>query len=257
MVDFLSGIFNQLDLFILIILRISGYVFTSPIFGRKEIPNLSKIGVCLFLTYILFNIGKPTIAVIPAGLGQFVVLCIFETLKGMLMGILNTIFFTVFIIAGQLIDTEVGFRMGGLLDPMYGVKIPLTGNLFNIAAFVVFLNLNGHLHMINILSDTYVFSPVGSAFAIENIASIFTSAFSLAYLFAIKIALPLVLIIIFIDVILGIMIKFIPQMNIFVIGIPLKLLVGVFALFYLVSPLVNFFSEVFNSMYTFVSQLYL
>lgn len=255
MIDLLN-IYNHLDMFVLILLRISGFVFVSPLIGRREVPSISKIGISIYLAYILIIAGKPNMQVLPTGVGQYIVICILETLKGILLGFLSTIFFSIFATAGQLMDMQIGFHMGGLLDPKYGTKIPLTGNFLNIIAFVIFLKLNGHLQMIYILSESYAANPIGSIILKINIASIFTSAFSLAYLFAVKIALPVILIILFSEVVLGIMIKFIPQMNIFVVGIPIKILSGVVALLFIITPFVNVLDSIFESMYTFASQLF-
>lgn len=255
MMDLLN-IYNHLDIFVLILLRISGFVFVSPLIGRKEVPSITKIGISIYLTYILIIADKPNMQFLPEGIGQYIVICVLETLKGMLLGFLSTIFFSIFATAGQLMDTQIGFHMGGLLDPEYGTKIPLTGNLLNIIAFVIFLKLDGHLQLIYILSESYAANPIGTILVKINIASIFTNAFSLAYLFAVKIALPVILVILFSEVVLGIMIKFIPQMNIFVVGIPIKILAGVFTLFFIITPFVNILNDIFESMFKFTSQLF-
>lgn len=254
--DTLFNIYNHLDLFILVMLRVLGCIVSIPLLGRKEVPNLFKISVGIYFTFILITADKAFIEVVPEGLGQYILLCVFETIKGLLIGFLTSIFFSIFTISGQVIDAQIGFHSGGILDTEYGTKIPLTGNLMNVIAFIVFLKLDGHLIMIRIFSDSYLVNHIGSFFSIENIYNIFTSAFSIAYLLALKIAFPIILIILFVEAVLSIMIKFMPQLNIFVVGIPLKLLVGIFTLVFYITPLIKVTEGMFNSMYNFISQLY-
>lgn len=254
--DVLFDLYNQLDIFVIVLLRISGFIFSSPLFGRNEIPSLSKIGISIYLAYILILAGIP-IDIALTGIGQFVIVCLLETIKGILLGFLLSIFFSIFVTSGKLIDLQMGFSMGGLLDPEYSVKIPITGNLLNVIAFIIFLKLNGHLQLIYIISESYIVNPIGNIDLLSNISNIITSAFSISYLFAVKIALPIILIVIFCEVVLAIIIKFIPQMNIFVIGIPVKILIGILTLFFIITPLVNVLDTIFESMYNFASQLYL
>jgi flagellar biosynthetic protein FliR len=188
---------------------------------------------------------------------QFITLAIVELLKGFLTGFMTSLFFSAFLTAGQFIDIRIGFRMGGILDPQYGIKTPLSSNVLNIIAMAVFLILDGHLQLINIVSHTYQASPVGNLEFLKNIYLVFTGAFSFAFLSAFKIALPIVLMIFLTDVVLLVLIKFMPQMNIFVIGIPMKILVGIFSLFYIIEPFTDFLEPYFNTMYDSIWQIFM
>jgi flagellar biosynthetic protein FliR len=150
----------------------------------------------------------------------------------------------------------VGFRMGGILDVNYGIQMPMSARLLNIAALVVFLQLNGHLHLIKIVTDSFSQSQIGTFFSINSLAGVFTSAFSFAYLAAIKIALPIILIFLLTNVVLGIMIKFVPQLNIFVVGIPLKIVLGIYSFIFLVTPFINYLDTIFNSMYNLFTNMF-
>jgi flagellar biosynthetic protein FliR len=253
----LFSLYNNLDIFIIIAMRISGYVLVSPIFGRREVSNFLKISLILYLTYIIIFSESFSMEYIPETNLQFITLAIVELLKGFLTGFMTSLFFSAFLTAGQFIDIRIGFRMGGILDPQYGIKTPLSSNVLNIIAMAVFLILDGHLQLINIVSHTYQASPVGNLEFLKNIYLVFTGAFSFAFLSAFKIALPIILMIFLADVVLLVLIKFMPQMNIFVIGIPMKILVGIFSLFYIIEPFADFLEPYFNTMYDSIWQIFM
>jgi flagellar biosynthetic protein FliR len=253
----LFWLFGKLDMFIITLVRIAGYLFTSPILGRKEIPAVLKVSTSILIVYILIFTDNISFAIVPDSIGQYIALCMVESIKGMLLGLLSSFFFSAFITAGQIIDSQIGFQMGGLFDPQYGTKTSLSGNLLNIIALTVFLALDGHLQLIKLLSNTYNMSPIGSMTMFLDLQGIFTSAFSFAFLAAVKIALPITLIILLTDVILAIIIKFIPQMNIFVIGLPMKVAIGLFTLFYIIGPTVAYLDGFYNQMFNDLANLFM
>ncbi len=245
----LFELYNNLDLFVLVGLRVSGYILSSPFFGRNEVNSLLKISLIIYLTYILIFSQWVHFETIPTNQFQFIAFSVVEVLKGLLMGFMSSLFFSAFLTAGFFIDSQIGYRMGGLLDPKYGINTSLTANILNIIVLLVFLVLNGHLQMIHLLSHTYIISPIGNLSFTANLYNLFISSFSFVFLAAFKVALPLFLITFFVDVILVVMIKFMPQLNIFVIGIPTKLLVGLFSLFYIIEPIINFLDPYFVSLF--------
>jgi flagellar biosynthetic protein FliR len=255
--SFISSAINQIDFFILILLRISGFIFTSPVFGRREIPNILKIGFCLYLSYMLLLSGLIPQMEMAAGLGPYLLTGVLEVSKGMLLGWVSMLFFSLFMTAGQLIDIQVGFQMAGILDPQFGTKTPLTGNLLNILVFVVFFQVNAHLDMLTILIGFFRATPIGSLINIQQIYALVSNAFIFTFFLGVKIALPIILIILFVEVVLGVIVKFMPQMNVFVIGIPFKILVGLVSLRYLIGPLGHYLDFIFQSMHDYMSGLYL
>jgi flagellar biosynthetic protein FliR len=253
----LFWLYGKLDIFIIALVRIAGYLFTSPVLGRREIPSPLKVSMSVFIVYILIFTDSIAFSTVPTSIGEFISLCIIESLKGMILGLLSSFFFSAFLTAGQIIDSQIGFQMGGILDPQYGVKTSLSANLLNIVALTVFLSLDGHLQLIKLLSNTYMMSPIGSMAMFFDFQNIFVFAFSFAFLAAVKISLPITLIILLTDVILAIIIKFVPQMNIFVIGIPIKIIVGLFTMVYIIGPTVAYLDVFYNKMFEDLAGLFM
>ena len=254
--SFLDTLFSQIDLFILILLRISGYVLVSPLWGRQEVQRIFKVCFCIYFAYIMILTGKAELVTPTIGIGQFFLVCILETFKGVLVGYISSIFFSIFLIAGQIIDMHIGFQMGGILDKNYGIKVSQTAKLLNIASMIVFLRLNGHLQLIKIMENSYSLNQIGSGISFESLYNIVVSAFSFSVVIALKIALPVILIVLFVNVILGTLVKFVPQLNIFAVGIPLKIVVGLFSIIFLVEPFIKYLDFIFNHLFDVLSRLY-
>lgn len=247
--DIIAGFLNEIDFYIIVLSRLLGFMMMSSFWGRKEIPNMLKIAFAMLLTFTIVTTGQIDGATLPANIIAYAVVVVIEIMKGLLIGFLSNIIFSLFLTTGQIIDSMIGFRMGGILDANFGMQMPLSARLLNIAALIVFLQLDGHLHMIKIVSDSFGRSQIGSFLSISSVADVFVSAFSFAYLAAIKISLPIILIFLLTNVVLGIMIKFVPQLNIFVVGIPLKIVLGLYTFIFLVEPFIKYLDLVFNSMF--------
>jgi flagellar biosynthetic protein FliR len=254
--EVINAFFSEIDFFLIVLFRLTGFMIISAFWGSKEIPSMLKIAFSLILTFMIIMTGRLEGATLPTSFAAFVIVCIIEILKGMLIGFISNIFFSAFVTTGQIIDSMIGFRMGGILDPNFGVQMPQSARLLNIAAMVVFLQLNGHLHMIRALTESFEKSPVGTLVSIESLMGIFTSAFSFAYLAAVRVAIPVILIFLLTNVVLGIMIKFVPQLNIFVVGIPLKIILGIYSFIFLVQPFIEYLDSFFGTMFNLITNLF-
>lgn len=249
--------FESPQILILVVLRVSGFVVASPVFGRFNIPNRIKAGFSLFLGYLIFVSFNFSINLEELNLLQFMMLCINEVIIGLVIGFVAVLFFSIFAIAGQVMDMQVSFRMDTLTDPSTKQRMPLIGNLLTAMAFLVFFELDGHLRMIRLLYESYYAIPLLEGRVDQSIVGIINTAFFMAYEIATKIAMPLIVIMLVTEFVLGIIVKFVPQMNVFVVGIPLRILVGLITLFFLVGPFVYLLDGIFDRMYNYTTQIIL
>ncbi len=251
-----NSFFSEIDFYVIVLSRLLGFMMISPFWGRKEIPNILKVAFALLLTFIIIFTGQIDNSTLPNNIVAYAVVVVVEIIKGILIGFLSNLIFSIFLAAGQIIDSMIGFRMGGILDVNYGIQMPLSARLLNIAALIVFLQLDGHLQMIKILTNSFTQSQVGTFFSLSSLAGLFTSAYSFAYLAAVKIALPVILVFLLTNIVLGIMIKFVPQLNIFVVGIPLKIVLGLYSFIFLVSPFIRYLDSIFNTMFNLFTNIF-
>ena len=245
----LDNISIRLDLFILMFIRITALIVTSPIFGRKTLPNIIKICLCLTTTYLLFAANMDAAQPEYDSFLEFGMLCIKEMLFGLVLGFTVTLFFSLVQISGQYIDMQMGFGMVNVLDVQSNVSVPITGNLLNIVLIITFFGVNGHLKLIYILGSTFTQIPVGTIVLNPAIGMTALEVFILAFLLSVHVALPLIASGLLGEVALGFIIRAVPQVNIFVVGIPIKILLGFLMLLLVLPVYVSFTDVIFDRMF--------
>jgi flagellar biosynthetic protein FliR len=236
--------------FMLVLCRITAFFVVAPIFSARNVPTHFKIGFSVLVALVIF----PGLKAAPAPLDGVYLLSIGkETLIGLILGYIAYLFFSVVQIAGSFIDMQIGFSLANIIDPMTGAQAPVIGNLKFMVATLLFLSFNGHHMLISGILDSYrwvpldndVFAQVYKGQVSEFLVHSLTTAFSLAF----QLAAPLIVALFLVDVGLGILTRAAPQFNIFVVGIPLKILVGLLLLLVLISGFSTLFSDVFTGMF--------
>jgi flagellar biosynthetic protein FliR len=164
------------------------------------------------------------------------------------MGFIAYIAYNAIYIAGEIIDMQVGFGIVNVMDPMSNIQVPVTANVYFIISMLIFLLINGHQMLIKTLFDSFTSLPLGmaqfNAEMTENCVSLFSSVFATGF----RIAAPIVATILIADIVLGTISKMVPQMNIFVVGMPLKIMVGVLVLVITIPMFVTVMESVFKLM---------
>lgn len=246
-----------LDYAFLLFIRVSGLILSSPIFGRQNIPQSAKIAYSLALTYFFFTTVPPQYA--PALVGSvfgFVLLCALELLLGLVMGFLLTMFFSIAFVSGQMIDMQMGFGMANVFDVQSNASVPLIGNMLNIMMLLIFFAVDGHQHLIGLMYLTILRIPIGAVAFVPELGLMIAQLFSTAFLLAVQMTMPMVASGIIGEAILGVIIRTVPQMNVFNVGMPLKVLLG-FVVLMLVLPVYGYFTEgIFQTMFEGIEQVF-
>jgi len=255
--DILSALLSQTGFFLLIFARISGIFSTLPFLGSRNIPVLVKAGLSILFSFLLLPLVYSTNTVIPEKLLPYVLLVIQEFLVGLIFGYVSSFFMYAVQMAGHIMDLQIGFGMVNVFDPQQGQQIPLLGNFQYILAMLVFLLLNGHHVLISALFASFKVVPITGvvfdATLTQFMVDIFVNTFSIAF----KISVPILSALLITDVAMGILARTMPQMNIFVVGVPGKIAVGIFVLliglpFYVGALGVGFdamYRDVYNLLY--------
>lgn len=245
------------DYTLLLFIRVSGIILPSPIFGRKTVPSMIKISFCLFLTYLfLIALPFPGTGLLYQTIPEYILLCVRELAFGLVLCFAVTMFFNLVYIAGHLIDTQIGFGIVSVYDIQNNSQIPMTGNLLNIVYLILFLSVNGHLKWISILYATFEKIPVGHVLISKDLALAAIEAFALSFVLAVMMAMPIIAFGLILELAMGVMIRSVPQMNMFVIGIPVKVLLGLTVLLITVPAMIAFSNTVFTDMFQSVSRLF-
>ena len=213
--------------FFLSFIRIAGLVTLAPFFGSRSLPIKVRIFLALFLTITLLPIIKASDQVVSLHLVALLPLVVKEAMVGIFMGFIAKFMFESFQFAGQIIGRQMGLAMAELVDPESGSQVSPIGSLYSLVAIILFLNLNGHHLIISALYRSFELSPVASSSMINAAAKTkMVTMFNDLFTIGIKLAAPSMITLFLMEVSMGIMARIVPQMNIFFIGLPARLGVG-------------------------------
>ncbi len=222
----MGSLLVKIEMFILILIRISSLFVTSPLFGRRNLPTIFKIGFSFVVAILLVNVVEVPESISTFGMYEFAILAMKEFMIGVILGFVSYLVFAAIYLAGQLIDTQMGLGIVSVIDPASNIQVPVTANFYYTLAMVIFLTMNGHYILIEALVKSYSILPVGAAALTDSMMAHFVNIMAQMFIIGFKISAPVIAAILVCDVALGILARTMPQMNIFLVGLPLKILLG-------------------------------
>lgn len=250
MESLISQILGHFDYTLLIFIRVSGLIMPSPIFGRKNLPSVIKISFCVLLTVLFIgSFPFPDAGIQAAAPIEYFFMCLKELLFGLTMGFILTMFFNIAIMAGQLMDMQIGFGMASVFDIQFNSQVPVSGNIMNLILLILFFSLNGHLKLIEILYTTIERIPIGQVAVSVDLAAVIIEAFCQTFVLSVMLATPLIASGIVLEVAMGVLLRAVPQMNMFVVGIPMKLFIGLLVLLIMIPAFASFSDKIFNELF--------
>ena len=250
MLSVVEAILGNADYFILILLRVGGLVITSPIFGRVNMPQRVKICLIVAISYLFFTIFPQTAELNYTTLLSFLIVCVGELLLGIALAFITNIFFalTAFT-AGQLIDMQVGYGIVNVFDLQNNTQIPMMGNVLNLMMLLIFFSVNGHLTLIEIIYATVEKLPVGTLVFSPGIGLTALEIFAKAFRLGVMMALPVLASGLTLEITFGVLMRLVPQIHMFVVGVPLKMLVGISVFAATLPMFAGFTNRIFTEMY--------
>ncbi len=253
----LTDVYNRLDLYFIILVRLAGFITILPVFTGNNFPTQAKIGFSVFVSYLLFSSGKITVAYSDLTVLTYITILVTEFTVGFILAFVVYMFFSLIYFAGQLMDFQVGFSMVSVFDPLSQIQVPILGNMFYLVITIFLVQSGGLNAILAAFFYSYEALPINSAILLENgkIVKIFVDFILKFYSTGIQIALPVVGSILIVDVALGLLVKAVPQMNVFVVGMPIKLLVGLFVIIYIVPLISSIYSYTFDESYRTVMKI--
>ncbi|WP_242952370.1 flagellar biosynthetic protein FliR [Anaerocolumna xylanovorans] len=230
----------------LILVRISAFVFVAPFFSIPNVPGRVKAGFSLMFALVLFQIT--TVDIQYSTVIEYATLILKEALTGLIIGFFTNVSYYILNFAGQLMDMEIGFSMVNELDPVANIQTTITSNLYSYAVMLMLMVTDMHLYIIKAFADTFKVIPVGEAHIDANIYLLMADFIKNYFIIGFRIVLPVFAAMLIINTILAILAKVAPQMNMFVIGFQLKIMTGLLMLFILVKFLPTVSGFIFNEM---------
>lgn len=217
---------NLLPMFAIVLIRTASVLFFSPIYNQASLPLIVKIGLALVIAIAIFPTINNSQQALPDNVINFILIVFKELAIGFLIGYVATLAFAAFVMGGALISADMGLTMAELVDPLSGDRVSPISQLLQIVALILFFAINGHHWLINALVLSYKTVPITGVIDLGFSMSKILDLFSGLFVAAIKIAAPIMIVMGLTVVVSGFLARSTPEINIFLIIFPVKILVG-------------------------------
>jgi flagellar biosynthetic protein FliR len=242
---------SNFEFFLLILVRISGFVYSAPFFSLKNVPMRVKSGISIFIALLLLY-TLPYTPVSYAGIIGYSILIVKEAIAGVVLGLFANIAYYILAFVGQFTDMEIGFSMVSQLDPMTQMQTTITSNLYGYLVLLMMMVTNLHHYFIKAIVDSFQIVGIGQVQLDPNLYKLMIEFVTNYLIIGFRIVLPIFVSILLVNAVLGILAKIAPQMNMFVIGMQLKVLVGLFILALIIEFIPSVADFIFNEMMYFL-----
>lgn len=230
---------EDLTLFLYIAARMSGFVLFNPIFGRRSIPGMFRSGFILVLSIFVYDITRQDTAV-PSGITELSVRIILELALGFTLGLIVSFFLYIPQLAGHVVDTQMGMTMNQIYDAGAQANLSVTGGLLNVLMLLLFFAGNGHHTLLRIIAASGEIVSYGAVSLGSALADAMLALFVECTVLAVKLCMPILAAELLGQLGMGILMKAIPQINVFSINIELKVIIGLVLLLLLIAPFSEF-----------------
>lgn len=248
---------SKMAIFLLIFVRVSGIIIVAPVFSSRNVPGPIKAGLSMFISLtVLPLLATQSPPVIPEQLFVYVFLLMSEVIFGMIIGFASSLVFSAVQMTGSLLDMQIGFGVVNIFDPQAGQQVPLIGNFQYILALLLFLIINGHHILLTAIVSSFKLVPITGVVFTGSIAQLMVDMVSGIFILAFQITVPVLAALIITDIALGILARTMPQMNVFVVGVPAKIIVGIFVLSVTIPFFISFLEVGMRGMYRDVYRLF-
>lgn len=230
----------KLTVFFLLVARLTAFFVTVPFFSYRTIPSQVKIIVPIILAWTMYYTISPDITI--AFDGTYILYVLKEVIVGLSIGLVAYLILSAVQIAGGLIDFQMGFAIANIIDPQTGAQSPIMGQFFNVLTLLVLLATNGHHLLLDGIYYSYQYIAIDQLSlhtGDENFAVFLMKMMTTLFAIAFQMSAPVVAALFLVTLALGIVGKTVPQMNIFVVGFPIKIVAGFIFLIIVMGVMIN------------------
>lgn len=230
---------------LLIFARIVAFVVVLPFFAWRGIPIMLRVFFA-FIVSVLLTLDWEGALNLPESDLEMILLLSREILVGLLLGFLVYLFFSIFLMSGQFMDHKAGLMMAGSFDPLLGGQVTILGQFFYFLAVVLYLTMNGHHLLFFSLKESLLLIPLEGPFIGAQVLWDYIKIFPRMFLLAFQIAAPVIIILWITDIALGFLSKTVPQIHVFIVGLPLKIALVLLVFLFTIPLLGGVLREVFD-----------
>lgn len=241
----------ELEYFLLVFTRVSCFIYIAPFFSMNNTPKRVRIGLAVFVSYLIYQVLSPHDGVVYDTLLEYAAIVIKEGLTGLLIGYGAGICNTIIVFAGRIIDMDIGLAMANQLDPTTKEYASVSGVLYQYLVMLLLLVSGMHRYILQALVETFTLIPINKAVfdgdrLLIPMLNLLKDYLSIGF----RICLPIFCVMLIVNVVLGILAKVSPQMNMFAVGMQIKLLIGLGVMFLTVGMLPYISDFIFTEMKT-------
>jgi len=231
--------------YILIFSRVIAFVFALPFFSWRGIPVMLRIFIAVSLSFLLLLGWEGEIS-LPGSDLEMIIMVGREVMTGLILGFFVYLFLSVFLMSGQFMDHKAGLLMAGTFDPLFAGQVTIMGQFFYFLAIVFYLTVNGHHLLFISFKEGLVLMPLGGPFASVGALWDFVRVIPRMFLLAFQITAPVIVILWLMDFALGLLSKAVPQIHVFIVGLPLKIALMLLIFVYMLPFLGGIMGDVFD-----------
>jgi flagellar biosynthetic protein FliR len=244
---------NALVALVLVLVRVACVLACLPLVGEGFAPQAVKVLVALTVSIVLVAGGAATPPAEGWGVGQFFLFVGAEAFFGVLIGLSALLIFKSLRMGGELMGQEMGMALASIADPLSGEQTNMVGGFCEVVGSVVFFAVGGHIWMLNALRESFALWPLGAFVSPEFAHRVTLAATTRSFVMALQLASPLLLLTFLVSLTMAIMARLVPEMNILIVGFPLRVGVGLIGLVLFVPLLARYGAEVSRMMTTFLA----
>jgi len=224
----ISGLY--LEYFFLLFVRILSIFSAAPIFGNRSFPIVGKIGLAFIVAFVLLGVAPVRLAPLPPDLTSFLLLVVREVFIGLLLGFIASLAFVVLQMAGALVGSVMGLNLAATFNPATGMPSSVTDQFYVLLTSLVFLSLNGLHWVLQGVNHSLILAPLGGPGPDLRLTERLIPMTAWLFVAALEIALPVMGTLILAEVAMGLVNRAVPQINVFMIGLPLRAWLALFTL---------------------------
>ena len=217
---------DQFHVFLLVLLRVSALLIVAPIFGHRLYLARAKIGLAFMISLVVLPLVADAGLQVPTGLFPYAFMMVREAIMGMVLGFAVLLLFIGVQFAGQMAGLQMGYGIVNVIDPQSSNQVSIIGQFLNILAILIVLSIDGHHVILRGLISSFDAVPLGGVELKVPIIEKIVELSSQVFVIAVKISSPVLISLFLISVALGILARTVPQMNVFIVGFPVQMAVG-------------------------------
>ncbi len=241
-------------LFALVFMRMTGAIVMNPVLGRSNIPNRAKGAMILVLSFLMYAGTDGVLTHEPVGMLEFAVMLIKELMVGFAIGFSMELSFAVVRFSAAVLDYIMGLSMAQVYDPQYQTQMTITSGMYYTFLVLLFLAGDGHVRLLALIYSSARMVPFGQVMIRPELSQLMVEIFKTSITTGLQLAFPIIAMELVTEAAVGILMRIIPQINVFAVNFQLKIIVGLMMLVYMFNPMASKLYTIIDNLFLYIEE---